>query len=161
MNIFDFAINMEKEGEEYYRQLADQASEEGLKRILNRMADDEVKHYLTFEAMKNEEQPEFSDTVILKDAKEVFSQITMDTELKKSDASQLEVYKKAQEMELKSEEFYCQEAAKIRNEDHKKLLLKIAEEEKKHYFLLQNIIDFISRPQKWIENAEFYKLDDY
>jgi rubrerythrin len=46
-------------------------------------------------------------------------------------------------------------------ETHKEIFLKLADEEKKHYFLLENIIDFVSRPQKWLENAEFYHLDEY
>ena len=28
-------------------------------------------------------------------------------------------------------------------------------------FLLENMLDFISRPQTWLENAEFNHLEDY
>ena len=79
MNVFDFAINMEKEGELYYRELAEKTSEEGLQRILNMMADDEVKHRQTFEKMKNKKNPDVIKTQILKDAKNVFSQMKADT----------------------------------------------------------------------------------
>lgn len=50
---------------------------------------------------------------------------------------------------------------KVDNKLHKKILTKLAEEEKKHLFLLENLVEFISRPETWIENAEFNHLDDY
>lgn len=37
----------------------------------------------------------------------------------------------------------------------------MAGEEKRHFFILENIIDFVSRPQSWLENAEFNKLEEY
>ena len=43
----------------------------------------------------------------------------------------------------------------------KRIFQKLAEEEKKHYFLLENIIQFVSRPETWLENAEFYHLEEY
>ena len=43
----------------------------------------------------------------------------------------------------------------------KDVFLKLADEEKKHYFLLGNIIEFISRPEHWLENAEFHHLEEY
>jgi rubrerythrin len=42
-----------------------------------------------------------------------------------------------------------------------KLFFLIAEEEKRHEFLLDHILQFISRPQTWLENAEFNHLDQY
>jgi hypothetical protein len=37
----------------------------------------------------------------------------------------------------------------------------VAGEEHKHYLLLERIIDFVSRPEQWLEDAEFYHLEDY
>ena len=50
---------------------------------------------------------------------------------------------------------------KVEAEAQKKLLLKLAEEEKKHMFLLENLVEFVSRPETWIENAEFNHLVEY
>jgi len=41
------------------------------------------------------------------------------------------------------------------------VLLHIAKDEKKHRFLLENTVEFLSRPNTWIENAEFHHLDEY
>jgi rubrerythrin len=56
---------------------------------------------------------------------------------------------------------YEEMSDKVDNKLHKKILTKLAEEEKKHLFLLENLVEFISRPETWIENAEFNHLDDY
>jgi rubrerythrin len=162
MNIFDFAMTMEKDGESYYRELAKKCNDkEGLRKILNMLADDEVKHYQTLEKMKNMETADIEETQILKNVKNIFVQLKEERAEIKTDISQLDLYKKAQEIEKKSEDFYLQKVEELENEKHKQILLKIADEEKKHYYLLQNIIEFVSRPQKWIENAEFHHLEEY
>ena len=68
---------------------------------------------------------------------------------------------KAQDIEKKSRDFYTEKANEVKQEYQKDIFLKLAEEEKKHYFLLENIIDFISRPETWLENAEFNHLEEY
>jgi len=50
---------------------------------------------------------------------------------------------------------------KVQIESQRKIFLKLAGEEKKHVFLLANLVEFVSRPETWIENAEFNHLDDY
>ena len=52
MNVFEFAMNMEKDGENYYRELAGKADHKGMVNILNMLAEDEVKHYNILREMK-------------------------------------------------------------------------------------------------------------
>jgi rubrerythrin len=77
------------------------------------------------------------------------------------DAGQIELYKKAQDIEKKSRDFYLEKAEEVEEDFQKETFRKLAEEEKKHYFLLENVIQFVSRPQTWLENAEFYHLEEY
>ena len=49
MDIYEYAMQMEKDGEAYYRDLAGKTSHQGLKSILGMLADAEVKHYKLFE----------------------------------------------------------------------------------------------------------------
>jgi hypothetical protein len=39
----------------------------------------------------------------------------------------------------------------------------LAAEEKKHLRIMENIVEFVSRPEpgNWLENAEWYHLDEY
>ncbi|MBE3035801.1 MAG: rubrerythrin, partial [Candidatus Atribacteria bacterium] len=73
----------------------------------------------------------------------------------------VDFYRKAQEMEEKSYKFYMNMSNKAEIESQRKIFLKLAEQEKKHMFLLENLVEFISRPETWVENAEFNHLDDY
>ena len=45
MNIYKYAMKMEKDSENYYRELANKTGDLGLQNILKMLANDEVKHY--------------------------------------------------------------------------------------------------------------------
>jgi rubrerythrin len=74
---------------------------------------------------------------------------------------QVEVYSQAQELEQKSRAFYTEKAEEVADPSHRALLLKLADEERRHYFLLDHVIEFINRPRNWIEDAEFNHLEAY
>ena len=158
MNIYEFAMKMERDGERFYRNLADKAESAGIKRILILLADDEVKHYDAISEMAEKTSPEMADTEILSEAKTIFADM-QDTALDLG-RTQVDLYRQAQDIERKSQEFYV-EQAEAANPAHKALFSRIADEEKRHYFLLDNVIEFLDRPQTWIENAEFTHLDEY
>lgn len=160
MNIFKFAMQMEKDGEDYYRSLAQQAGNKGLKTIFTMLADEEVKHYKVVQQMMTQ-KPRMTETTILTGVKNVFAQIKESNQGFNFDARQTELYRKAQDIERNSREFYLQKADEVQQEYHKEIFLKLAEQENKHFFLLENIIQFVSRPEHWLENAEFYHLDEY
>jgi len=160
MNIFEYAMQMEKDGEYYYRQLAQQTANKGLKTILVMLADEEVKHYNAVEKIRTA-KPRIAETTILTDAKNVFAQIKESGESFDFDIKQIELYRKAQDIEERSLDLYLEKANEVKEEYQRDIFLRLAEEEKKHYFLLENIIEFVSRPEQWLENAEFYHLEEY
>jgi rubrerythrin len=160
MNIFDFAIEKEKYSEDYYRQLAAQSHNQGLETVFNMLADEEAKHKKIVSDMKRDVTPDLAETTVLSDAKEVFEQMRESAERFNFNISQTELYRKALKIEEQSRDFYIEKADEV-SETQKEIFLALADEEKKHYFLLENIIDFVSRPQTWLENAEFYHLEEY
>lgn len=160
MNIFEFAMQMEKDGEQYYRELASKTNDKGLISIFNMLADDEVKHYHIIQQMMNNQTTAMVDTEVLANAKNIFAEMKQTGQSMVSDTSQIDMYRHAQENEKKSEDFYRQKAAEV-DESNRDILLRMAEEEKRHYFLLDNIIEFVNRPDTWLENAEFNHLDEY
>lgn len=160
MSIFDYAMQMEKDGETYYRQLAQQATNKGIQTILTMLADEEVKHYNAIKKMQTT-MTEMAEATILTDAKNVFAQIRESDECFDFDIKENELYKKARDIEEASRKFYLEKANEVEPGRQKELFLQLAEEEKKHYFLLENIIEFISRPQQWLEDAEFYHLEEF
>jgi len=160
MDIFEYAMRMETDGEVYYRRLVDKTRETGLKTILTMLADEEAKHYNALKEIKNAE-PKMAETTILQGARNVFAQMEQAGEKLEPGTDQIELYEKALEIEQKSEDFYRGKAVEVQEECQKELFLRLAEEEKKHYFLLENIIEFVSRPGTWLENAEFCHLEEY
>ncbi|MHC4175065.1 MAG: ferritin family protein [Planctomycetota bacterium] len=160
MNTFEYAIQMEKDGENYYRQLAQQNANKGIRTILTMLADEEVKHRNAVEKMQTEKPP-ITETRILTDAKNVFVQIKESGESFDFDIEQTELYKRAQDIEEKSRDFYLEKANEVEEKYQKEVFLRLVDEEKKHYFLLENIVEFVSRPETWLENAEFNHLEEY
>ncbi|MBU6391316.1 MAG: ferritin family protein [Planctomycetes bacterium] len=161
MDIYKYAMQMEKDGESYYRELTEKIGNLGLKRILTMLADAEVIHYNILLKMKKNEKIGMTDTPILADVKNIFIKMKEEKEITGINISQVELYKKAQQIEEKSQNFYLDKAGEVEDLLQKEIFLKIAEEEKKHFFILESVIDFVSRPQRWLENAEWYHLDEY
>lgn len=161
MNIYQYVQQMEKDGERYYRDLAERTRDEGLKAIFLQLAEDEVKHYQVFKKMEERGEPEMAETEVLAGAKNVFQQMGEAGEVGDPGTDQMEAYRKAVEVERKSEALYREKAGEVDRPAHKALFERIADEEKKHAFLLEQVIEFVSRPKHWLENAEFHKLEEY
>lgn len=160
MDILEYAIQMEIQGEDYYRELAGNTTDTGFKTILKMLADDEVKHCNALREAR-ESEAEMAETTILDDAENLFAGMSGAHWDVGSDVDEIGLYERALEIEERSEEFYREKALEAENERHRDLFLRLAEEEKKHCFLLENIIEFVSRPQTWLENAEFCHLEEY
>jgi rubrerythrin len=164
MDVFKFAMQMEKDGERYYRNLCSKTKNEGLHAILTLLADAEVKHYKILKKMSEKAGKHIlAEDTVFKDAKNIFQQIQeYKTGIDVSDeSSYVGLYKEALDIESKSKSFYLEKADAVRGEGQKELFLQLAEEEKKHMILINTIIEFITRPDTWLENAEWYHLDEY
>ncbi|MCJ7814005.1 MAG: ferritin family protein [Candidatus Atribacteria bacterium] len=162
MNIYKYAMQLEKDSENYYIRLMNKTDDVGLQTILKMLADEEAKHFSIVEQMmKTNTCPELIETDLLKNAKNIFMKIKGKNLEFNFDLAQADFYRKAQEFEEKSYKHYLEMSDKVEAEAQKNLLLKLAGEEKKHMFLLENLVDFVSRPETWIENAEFNHLVEY
>jgi len=160
MNIYEFAVHMEKEGERFYRTLAEQTSQKGLKAVFNLLADAEVKHLKVIENLMHADVGYSESSDILADAKTIFE--AMDPEsMTPSNDTEIDLYRKALQVEEKSHDFYSEQAIEVDGEKEREVLLKLAEEEKQHVRLMENLVDMVSHPKTWLENAEWYHLDEY
>lgn len=74
MDIYSFALQMKKNGEEYYRELANKSGSEGLKKIFTMLAEEEVKHFQLIEKMRKKSPlPEVVDAQSTHCGKKYFS----------------------------------------------------------------------------------------
>lgn len=160
MDIFDFAMQMEADGERYYRDLAEQSSNPGLRNILVMLADEEAGHRRVLQKSKGK-PAELTESGLLSDARNVFAEMKSGGDSIDLGEGQAALYQKALEIEKKSCDFYRAKADETQQGYQKQLFLILAAEEDKHVFLIEHILDFISRPTVWLENAEFTHLDEY
>ncbi len=161
MNIFEFAMEKEKFSEDYYRLLSGRTSNKGFQSIFAMLADEEAKHYRIVSRMKNRVTPELAETSVLSNAKDIFVKMKDSSEKFNFDISEIELYKKAQKIEKESENFYLEKVKELTDAPQRKIFEVLANEEDKHYFLLENMVEFVSQPDRWLENAEWHHMDEY
>lgn len=161
MNIIDYALQTEKDGEAYYRELAKKADDLSVKSVFEILADAEAEHYQIFLQMKQNLPVSRSDERHISKIKTMFTRMKESGDQDVKCQNQIDAYIKARDLERESQEMYEQKAADLTNPKHRQLCLRIAEEESKHYLILDNLIQFIQRPDTWVEDAEWRNMEDY
>ena len=164
MNIYEFAMQMEKDGEKFYLLLAGNCQVEGIATIFTILANEEVKHYNTIAQLQNHAgSSSLVKTTVLENVKNIFIRMKEEKADVRFDSSELESYRKAMAIEEMSWKFYLDKAADAGEEDVKQIFLRLAGEEKKHLRIMENIVEFVARPEpgNWLENAEWHHLDEY
>mgnify|MGYP001311600587 FL=1 len=160
MDIYKYAMQMEVDGRDFYLDMMKKTNNKGLKNILTMMADSEAKHYNVILDMQRNDKTEFSvDTEVLTNVKNIFMKMKEEKDID-VDVSQAEFYKKALKTEADARKFYLERADEEEDSHRKEIFLNLAEEERKHCVLLENMIGFVSQPADWLENPEWYHLDE-
>ena len=159
MEIYAFATQMEKQGEEHYRGLADKTNHAGLKSIMGMLADAKAKHGRLFQCLGRSEKAEIGDALAMDEAKAVFRR--MKEEKDGRELPDIEMYRAALEMERRSIAQYREKADQLVDGPARTSLLTIAREEEKHFAIVEEILEFMERPSSWLENPEWYHLDEY
>ncbi len=162
MKFFETAMDLEKQTETYYLDLANKcAANEGLKNILNMLAGDHAQHFTKFLEMRDDSCSEMPATEAFHQTVVFFKQLKEKKESFKCDIEQVNMYKKANDLVQKKLDFYSDSVDKIECPQNKALVEEIIGEEKKHLLVLNNLIELLERPDSWVENAEFFHLDTY
>lgn len=164
MNIYQFAMQMEKDGENYYRQLAKESTVPGLGKIFTMLADEEVKHFTVIEELSRRgRNTQLLESKILENVKNIFvSMKETKEELFINTTKVATEYRKACTIEDMSQKFYQEKASQAVDEE-RRIFLRLAKEEANHLLIMENIVEFVSRPEpgNWLENAEWHHLTEY
>ncbi len=161
MDIFEFAVERENLSEDCYRQLAQKMNNQGLQNIFQMLADEEKKHAQIVRDMQKRTPVTMTESSVLGDARNVFEKMKVATDNFNVAIDEPELYKKASRIETESESYYRQKADETEIPEHRDIFLKLADEENKHYRLLESIGTFVEKPKWFLENAEMYRFDDY
>lgn len=165
MDIYNFAMQMEKDGEDYYRELAAASKLDGLKRIFTMLAEEEVKHFHFIEELQQKQgKAKLAETTILTNVKNIFIDMKEEKpDLHIDSTADTNAFRKARDIEEKSMVFYQEKADEAKDDSVKSLLQRLAKEEEKHMYIMENLVEFVSKPEpgNWLENAEWHHLEDY
>ncbi len=161
MNVFDFALEMELDGKAHYEKLVEGTPVQGLKNIFTMLAVDEQKHYEAILAMKAGNYGTMADSAALDEARNVFQGLMNEKTMIGGLRKDLDGYRYAMHVEADSVKLYEDMAKKESSAECVQLLLKIANEEKRHYNIMENLYDFVLAPQNYLAWAEFSNLKEF
>lgn len=160
MDIFQFSLQMERDAEALYRNLAERTEHKGVKNVFTMLADDENRHARAIEIIKKNviPVPESSvDSIIT-----VFRKIQEEGKTDVIGSGIIPELNRALEIEKKGMEFYEDKLGSLDSDDARKLFSLLSRQEKSHYHIIENLIELIEKPEWWVEHAEFTpKGDDY
>jgi rubrerythrin len=163
MDVFEFGKKMELDGKKFYEEQADKIGVPGLRNIFRRLAEDEQKHYDILLRLEQEQsQVSMPDSTVLDEAKNVFENLTSSGDKPFSlDGGDIEGYRRAMKIEADSFRLYEKAAAEEQDESVRQLLLRIAEEEHRHFNILESVYAFVNAPNQYLAWGEFSNLDEF
>jgi rubrerythrin len=159
-DVLDFAIQMELDGRMFYLKGAESTEDEALKKIFRKLADEEYRHYHIFKKLKDGDTagavaemkngaPSLSETQTL------FKEMTdagIDT---LAGDTEREIWAEARAVEEKTVKLYAEEAEKTSDPERKRLLEMLADEERSHVYLIENILGFLKDPEGFAASRNY------
>ncbi len=161
MNIFDFAIKMEGDGKALYEKLAAETGVSELKTIFTLLAAAEDEHCKALNTMKKKTPPETAESKVLESARSVFEELVgrkTTVDMLKEDP---DGYLHALKFAMAGVKLYETMAAKETNPEAAKIFTMLADEERKHLQILENIYDFVEAPKDYLAWGEFSNLKEF
>ncbi|NLO36950.1 MAG: ferritin family protein [Clostridiaceae bacterium] len=160
MNLFDYAIKMEREGEQYYREQAARNPDHAISRVFTLLAEAEVKHAQLLQRRADRLSVD-QDLAALRSDKTFFASLDDFKTGAITIPRQVDVYEMALGLEKKSIEEYTRLKETTTDTADQQLLDFLIEQEEQHYALFEQLVTLLRRPVDWVEDAEFGKRDEY
>ncbi len=161
MDVIDFAMRMELDGKAHYKKLEEMTPVPRLKKLFAILAVEEENHYEAIKGMKSGIMMELTGSTALETAQNLFQTIRIEETLLAELRTKLDAYRYAIKIESDSIELY---EGMLKQEETKwgpaevALLLKIIEEEKKHYTIMENIHDLIAKNRRLLAWRDFNQI---
>jgi len=161
MEIMQFAIAMEKDGEKYYLEQADKNGDNALSVVFRLLAADEARHADLLQRMQEDVAYELESDNRLTQQMDLFSNAEDFHAAVAAVPDQAELYQAAQEKERQSIELYGDLKNKASDDVSRALFAFLLKEEQKHFTILEEIFRHVNRPNEWVESAEFGIREEY
>lgn len=160
MNVIEYALQMELDGRDFYRRSAQAAPNSELRKILLNLADEEDRHYQFFKKLKEGDDTSAASALMAKSHissanRTIFKELAEQGKQASFTGELRQVWTEALKIEEQVEQMYRKEAGKESDPARKKLYNLIADEEKSHVYLIDNILSFLADPQGFTESSRF------
>jgi len=162
MNDLKFAIDMEHDGEKYYRQQAEINKSNSFFTVCIMMAEEEKVHAQILTDMLNSEKlSKLPDANTLAKTKSIFEGIGDIKSEAKSIANQLDFYRFASNMEQESIDLYTKHLSDSVNQQERDLFTYLIYQEKQHFEILDELASLLRNAEEWVESPEFGVRKEY
>jgi rubrerythrin len=161
MNVFEFAMEKEKESWEFYDKLALTAKTQELKTLFSLLADSEREHHQHLALLKEGTDPKLARSTALERVKDHLKGAGGGLIAEDIGEHDEDGYRHAVSAEEESIRIYEDLAADEPNEAAAELLRRLADEERHHLELMVNIYDFVESPRTYLAWGEFGNLREY
>lgn len=161
MNIFDYALSLKREKELFYRELSRTAGSQGVRELFELLAEEEAVHGRAIAEMAKNILPQLPESTMLSEAGAVIKGMEERQEQPGFHNEQLQLYDRALKYEEQAKELFLHKAAEVQDSCQREMLRRISDAESTHKMVIETIINFVSKPERWLENAEWYHLEEY
>jgi rubrerythrin len=160
MDIFDCALKMEEQARDYYEKLAQTTSVTELKNLFKLLAESEQEHHDALEKLKANITP---DTQLkgVEEAACVFRPLLTKRDLMEELKEDPDAYRHVIKGEEDGVRLYEELALQEQDAAVRDVILKIADEERKHLSIVENIYSFVESPKNYLAWGEFGNLNEY
>lgn len=155
MKNLEFAINMELEGEQFYRSQAALHKGTGLEVVCLILAEDERRHADILTAKLDQTDWTFDDEHTLVREAGIFHNIDdLKSEIR-TIPTQKDFYMEAAKKEKQSIDLYKDCLDQAKNESDIDLFNYLINQEEHHFDMLDDLTGMLTHAEEWVEDAEF------
>ncbi|MFA5522748.1 MAG: ferritin family protein [Tissierellales bacterium] len=160
MNDLEMAIQMEKDGEIFYKRQAELNKDNYLFNICMMLAEDEKVHANVLEKKLKSLEYELSPSTFDKEPS-LFTNLNDFSVEERFTLRQQDFYSLAADIELKSIELYTRLFNQSEDEKDKEIFQYLIDQEKNHYNIIDALAQALRSADEWVENAEFGNRPEY
>ena len=158
MEVIRFAMQMEIDGQKFYEKSAAEAPHPELKEIFLYLAEEEKRHFQVFKNLSEGHTGAAGQALrggTIDQSKNMFVKMIESGEHKSFGDEVRAAWKKALEIEEQAVKLYSEEAKRESDPERVELLNKIAEEERNHVYLIDNVLSYLNDPATFAESRRF------
>jgi rubrerythrin len=161
MELLSLALALEEDLQNFYLKQAQLHQENDLHIVFELLAKEEEKHVEILMNYADKIDLPLMDSDILSKVRPIFKEMADFKSDIKLYATQLDAYRMALDKEVESLNFYKDLRDKSEGEQLKQVFRYLIQQEDRHCIILEELVKLVTRPEEWVESAEFGLREDY